>query len=403
MPPRFIKKTADLKVFCQELAKQTYVAVDTEFMRDRTYWPHFCLTQLAGPKESGLIGLVDPLAPDIDLAPLFALLCDEPVLKLFHAARQDMDLFFHISGKLPAPIFDTQLAAAVTGYGDQVSYSAIVDRLCGAKIDKSVRMTDWSKRPLPAKATAYALNDVEYLGPVYEKLAESLERQNRRHWMDEEMAVLTTPATYQTDPEEAWRRLKTTPGNPRFFHLLTRLAAWRERTAQARDMPRPRIIKDDSLIDIAAHAPRTEQEMEQTRGLPQGFARSKSGKDMLKEINAALESPAAQWPVPEKPAGRLSARQQAMLEILKLILKLKSTEYGVAARLIATAHDLDMLVRQHASSSRKKGRSEQKLLACQKGWRAEVFGDAAQKMMDGKLWIGFDPESEKITLHDGKA
>ena len=399
MAARFITKTADLKLFCQELATQKYVAVDTEFMRDRTYWPHFCLTQLAGPKESGLIGLVDPLAPDIDLQPLFSLLCDAPVLKLFHAARQDMDLFLHISGKLPAPIFDTQLAAAVTGYGDQVSYSAIVERLCGVKIDKSVRMTDWSKRPLPAKATAYALNDVEYLGPVYEKLAENLEQQNRRHWMDEEMAVLTTPGTYQTDPEEAWKRLKTTPGNARFFHLLVRLAAWRERTAQARDMPRPRIIKDDSLIDMAAHIPQTERDLEQTRGLPQGFARSKSGKDMLKEINAALAIPAAQWPVPEKPAGRLSARQQAMLEILKLILKLKSTEYAVAARLIATAHDLDLLVRQHPSP-RKKGRSDQKLLSCQKGWRAEVFGNAAQKMMDGKLWIGFDAKSEKIILHD---
>ena len=261
---RLITETDALARACRGLSHADYITVDTEFMRERTYWPRLCLVQIGGPDETAMI---DALAPDLDLAPLFALMADTGVLKVFHAARQDIEIFHHLSGEVPAPIFDTQVAAMVCGFGDSVGYDTLVAKLAKARIDKSSRFTDWARRPLTDKQLQYALSDVTHLRVAYEKIARRLERTGRAGWLDEEMAVLTDPATYAADPDEAWRRIKTRGRDPRFFALLREVAAWREREAQRRDVPRNRVLRDEALAEIAAHAPQTVEDLSRVRGL----------------------------------------------------------------------------------------------------------------------------------------
>ncbi len=269
-----IVDNAELAAFCGRQAKAAYITVDTEFMRDTTYWPKLCLVQIGGPEE---VAAIDPLAPDLDLAPLFALMAKRAILKVFHSARQDMEIFFLLMGKLPAPIFDTQVAAMVCGFGDSVGYDTLVRKLTGVQIDKSSRFTDWARRPLKVRQLDYALSDVSHLRPVYEKLRQGLEANGRTGWLDQEMAILTNPDIYRLDPETAWQRLKTRSSDRRYLAVLQTLAAWRETEAQRRNVPRNRVLRDEQIFDIAAHRPSSVKDLGHTRGLGREVARGRLG------------------------------------------------------------------------------------------------------------------------------
>ena len=284
-----------LAAFCRRQSAASFVTIDTEFMRDRTYWPILCLVQIAGPEESAAL---DPLAPAIDLTPLFALLAERRVLKVFHAARQDIEIFFNLTGAVPDPIFDTQVAAMVCGFGEAASYETLAGKLAGATIDKSSRFTDWSHRPLTERQLRYAMADVVPLRAVYEKLAARLDKTGRASWLEEEMATLTDPETYRLDPKLAWRRLKVRSSNRRMLALVEALAAWRETTAQQRDIPRSRVLRDESILEIAAHAPRGAADLARARGLGKGFAEGKFGTEILALVERVLESPESQYPTP---------------------------------------------------------------------------------------------------------
>src|SRR5882672_8348861 len=288
-----IADSAELAGLCQRLAKAEYIAVDTEFMRDKTYYPQLCLVQIAGPEEAAAI---DTLAPGVDLKPLFALLLDPAVIKVFHAARQDIETFFHIAGVIPTPLVDTQVAAMVCGFGDAVSYENLAAKLAGARIDKSSRFTDWAQRPLTDRQLQYALSDVTHLRPAYEHLARRLAKTGRSKWVAEEMAVLISPATYRLEPSEAWRRIKFRNDKPRALAILREIAAWREEEAQRRDLPRGRILKDESLCEIAAHAPYNVDELARCRGLSRSIAENKQGQAILAAVKRGLDIPANQLP-----------------------------------------------------------------------------------------------------------
>lgn len=365
-----ITDSAELKEFCRRQSRASYVTVDTEFLRDKTYWPILCLIQVAGPEESAVI---DPMAKDIDLAPLDRLLFNPKVLKVFHAARQDLEIFFHRNGKVPAPIFDTQVAAMVCGFGDQVGYETIVNTVVGAALDKVSRFADWSRRPLTQKQLDYALADVVHLRPVYEELARSLESSGRAVWLDEEMATLADPATYRLDPEEAWRRIKSRGGNRRFFAVLKEIAAWREREAQKRDIPRNRILRDDSLLDIAAHAPQTEETLARTRGLSKGFAEGKIGAGVLQAVRRGLKLPDDQIPARPK-RDRLPQGIGPLTELLKVLLKHECEKHHVASRLVASSDDLTRIAADDKAD-----------VPALNGWRRDLFGKAALDLKHGRL------------------
>src|SRR5579871_5038594 len=264
-----ITDSATLAAFCRRLSGDVFVTVDTEFMRDRTYWPVLCLVQVGGAEEAAAI---DPMADGLVLDPLFDLLANPQVLKVFHAARQDLEIFFQLTGRLPAPLFDSQVAGMVCGFGDSVSYETLAARLAGARIDKSFRFTDWSKRPLSERQITYALGDVTHLRPIYDKLSKRLHATGRERWVDEEMAILSDPATYRLDPETAWMRLKPRGGSAKFLNVLKSVAAWRETEAQRRDLPRNRVVRDEALLEIAAQTPGTVADLARTRGMSKGTA-----------------------------------------------------------------------------------------------------------------------------------
>src|SRR5712692_9105652 len=288
-----IDTTDALAAFCHRQAQARYITVDTEFIRDKTYFPQLCLIQVAGPDGAAAL---DPLAPGMDLAPLFELMAASTVLKVFHAARQDIEIFVNMAGAVPAPLFDTQVAAMVCGFGDSVSYETLAGKLAGARIDKSSRFTDWANRPLTERQVEYALADVTHLRRAYEKLRANLERSGRGPWLDEEMEMLTDPAIYRLDPAEAWRRFKPRSGNRRFLAVLRELAAWRETAAQQRDLPRSRIIRDESILEIAAHAPTSVAELSRSRGLGKGITEGKFGAEILAAIGRALSLPESEYP-----------------------------------------------------------------------------------------------------------
>jgi ribonuclease D len=365
-----IAKTEELAAFCRRQSAATFVAVDTEFMRDKTYWSQLCLVQVAGPEEAAAI---DTLAPGIDLAPLYDLLTNPAVTKVFHAARQDMEVFFHMSGRLPAPIVDTQVAAMVCGFGDSVSYETLAAKLASARIDKSSRFTDWARRPLSERQLAYALSDVTHLRPAYERLMRRIDKAGRHAWFADEMAVLTDPATYRANPREMWRRLKVRTEKPRFLALLRELAAWREEEAQKRDLPRGRILKDETLIELAAHAPRGIEELSHARGLGRGFAESKQGAAVLAVIARGLALPDAECPKPE-PRFALPGGLEPLVELLKVLLKSKCEQHGVAQRLIASGEDLDHLAAGDGAD-----------VPALRGWRREIFGEDALALKAGRI------------------
>lgn len=364
-----ITTTDDLAAFVGRLAGAPYVTVDTEFMREKTYWPQLCLVQVAGPAEAAAI---DPLAEGIDLAPLDALMNDPTVLKVFHAARQDVEIFFHRTGKVPAPLFDTQVAAMVCGFGDSVSYETLVTRLAGARIDKSSRFTDWSKRPLTDRQLTYALSDVTHLRAAYDALSRRLSKSGRGDWLADEMAILTAPETYRLDPDEAWRRFKVRSTKPQFLGVLRAVASWREREAQGRDLPRNRVLRDEAVLEIAAHTPTTVQDLARTRGLDRGMAEGKRGQELLAAVaegQAATDLLDVREPRLETPPGL-----QPVVDLLRVLLRKASEENDVAARLIANAADLEAIAAD-----------DQADVGALKGWRRTVFGEDALALKHGRI------------------
>ncbi len=378
-----ISDTAALAAFCQRLSSAEFVTVDTEFTREKTYWPQLCLVQLAGPDEAWAI---DPMAPGIDLAPLFELMANPAVMKVFHAARQDVEIFLHLSGKVPAPLFDTQLAAMVCGFGDAVSYETLAGQLARARIDKSLRFTDWSRRPLTDRQLDYALADVTHLRVIYEKLCQRLEREQRAEWVAEEMAVLTDPSTYMVDPDEAWRRLKSRSSSPRFLMILKELAAWREREAREKDLPRQRLLKDDSLMEIAAQAPTTIDELAHTRGLSRNAAEGKLGAALLAAVSRALATPEADWP---KPMERVELPRGLgpVVDLLKVLLKLKGDQHDVAQRLIASSSDLEWIAADDSAE-----------VPALHGWRRGLFGDDALRLKHGQVGLALATDGKGLRL-----
>jgi ribonuclease D len=375
-----ITTTDDLAAFCKSLANAEFIAVDTEFMRERTYWPRLCLAQVAGPEEAAAI---DALAEGIDLSPLDELMANPKVLKVFHAARQDLEIFYLRMNKVPTPLFDTQVAAMVCGHGEAASYESLATKLAKARIDKSSRFTDWSRRPLSERQITYALSDVTHLRVVYEKLQRQLEKSGRLAWIAEEMAVLNDPATYRADPELAWRRLKPRGASPRLLGLLKEIAAWRERTAQRIDIPRQRLIRDEQLLEIASHAPKTIEELALTRGLGRGFAEGWQGREIMEAIERARSLPEADLPSRDRQPEQLRA-PGAVVDLLRTLLRLKAEEAGVAARLVANADELDRLA---------AGKRDAPVL---RGWRNEVFGRDAVDLIEGRLALALDGEHAKL-------
>jgi ribonuclease D len=356
--------------FCRRLEGDSYVTVDTEFIRDNTYWPQLCLIQIAG--ESGA-AVIDSLAPGIDLGPVLALMADPKLLKVFHAARQDVEIFFHMTGGVPEPIFDTQVAAMVCGFGEQASFESLAQKLAGIAIDKSSRFTDWSHRPLSERQIRYALDDVVHLRPIYERLKRQLEKNGRASWLSEEMAVLTDPATYRVDPKEAWRRLKVRAGKPRFLAVLKEIAAWREEEAQRRDLPRNRLIRDEALLEIAGHIPATVDDLARTRGLSRGVAEGKVGQGILAAVQRALARAESEWPRPE-PKPDLPSGLAPLIDLLRVLLKAKCEAAGVAQKLVASAADLELIAADDKAD-----------VPALSGWRRELFGEDALALKHGAL------------------
>ncbi len=359
--------TASLERFIADLAGEPYVAVDTEFMRDRTYWPQLCLVQLA---SSSAAVAVDALAPELDLEPLYRLMADERILKVFHAPRQDLEIFHHESGRLPRPLFDTQLAASVLGFGDEVGYEALVRQVASAQLDKTSRFTDWSRRPLTGKQVEYALGDVTHLRVIYEHFKGRLETVGRTDWVDEELAALLKPTLYETDPEEMWRRMKVKSRDGRFLAVLRDVCAWREREAQRRDQPRNRILRDDVLLDVVANRPRS---LDALRSLKRVSLDARSAASLVAAIDHALELPPDALPR-LKPPAPLPKGIGPLVDLLRVLLRLASEEHAVAQRLIATTSDLEKLASDDEAD-----------VAALRGWRRTVFGDAALSLKHGRL------------------
>ena len=370
-----IETTADLAAACKELAKSEFITIDTEFLRETTFWPELCLIQMASPTTEVL---VDPLAKGIDLAPFFELMANPNVLKVFHAARQDIEIIFHRGGLIPHPIFDTQVAAMVCGFGDSVSYDQLVSRTKGVQIDKSSRFTDWSRRPLSEKQLDYALADVTHLRDVYLYLKAELEREDRSSWLSEEMDILEARETYDLHPDDAWQRLKMRLRKPQELAILKYVAAWREREARSRNVPRSRVLKDDAIYEIAQQQPKDAEALSRLRTIPKGWERSAAGIAVLEAVNMALALPKAEMPhVPrhtQAPEGAAAA-----VELLKVLLKLISEKHGVAPKVIANSEDLDKIAAD----------GEKAEVAALSGWRRELFGTPALQLIKGEIALRF--------------
>ncbi|CAH1676198.1 Ribonuclease D [Hyphomicrobiales bacterium] len=364
-----ITDTAELAAACERLAAHPFVTVDTEFLRETTYYPKLCLIQLASPDEAVL---VDPLAPDLDLAPFFGLMVDESVVKVFHAARQDLEIVWLLGRVLPTPLFDTQVAAMVCGYGDSVGYEQLANDLAKARIDKSSRFTDWSRRPLTEAQLAYAVSDVTHLRQIYLALKADLDASGREAWVAEEMSVLTSPATYEVKPENAWQRLKGRVRKPRELPILMEVAAWREREAQTRDVPRQRVLKDDALMDIVQRGPRSVEALAELRSVPNGFERSRNGAEVLAAIERAAAIDPKTLPRLERERGRPT--NGAVLDLLKVLLKAVADAERVAPKIIASSDDLEAIASDELAD-----------VPALQGWRRGVFGEKALALKNGSL------------------
>ena len=373
-----ITTSQELEAACLRMARHPFVTVDTEFLRETTFWPILCVVQLATDEEALAI---DALADGLDLEPLLGLMADERVVKVFHAARQDLEIFWKLSGVLPTPLFDTQVAAMVCGYGDQVSYSELVHSVCHVAIDKSSRFTDWARRPLAEAQIEYAIGDVTHLRDVYKALTKRLAATGRQSWLEDEMKALTTPEIYEQHPERAWERYKSRARKPRDLAVLMELAAWREREAQARDVPRSRVLKDDVLIELALAAPRSLEALGNLRAFPRGMERSRAGGEILEAIERGLARDHKTLPKLERER-RNGANVAATVELLKVLLRQVSEESGVAGKLIATVDDLEAIAGNDKAD-----------VAALAGWRRTLFGQRALELKHGRL---------ALTVENGK-
>ena len=369
-----ITTTADLAAACSRLAKHPVITVDTEFLRETTYYPLLCVVQMASAEEAIVI---DTLAQGIDLKPFFELMANEAVLKVFHAARQDIEIIWHQANIIPHPVFDTQVAAMVLGYGDSIAYDALVEKVTGHRPDKTHRFTDWSRRPLTKEQMHYAVSDVTHLRDVFAALDADLKKRRRSEWVSIEMEILTSPKTYDFHPERAWERLKTRVRKPKDLAVLMEVAAWREQEAQSRDVPRSRVLKDDAVGDIATHAPTSIEKLGNLRSLPKGFERSKWGSDIVAAVQRGLARDLAALPKLEKP--RNNANGAAIVELLKVLLRMTSERHAVASKVIATVDDLEQIAAD-----------DQADVAALQGWRRELFGEAALALKHGKLALAID-------------
>ncbi|MBN9531317.1 MAG: ribonuclease D [Alphaproteobacteria bacterium] len=383
-----ITTTDDLSALCARLAGAPFITVDTEFMRESTYWPKLCLVQIAGPDEAAAI---DPLAPGLSLEPLLAMMRNRDQLKVFHAARQDLEIFYHLMGEVPAPIFDTQVAAMVCGFGEQVGYETLVNTLAGATIDKTSRFTDWSKRPLTERQVTYALSDVTHLRTIYKKLVARIAKSQRDSWLGEEMAILAEPKTYLVEPQEAWMRLKTRSTNPKFLAALRAVTAWREIEARARDIPRSRILRDEALLEIAGDPPSTVEGLLRVRGMSRGLAEGSAGANLLQALTAAFAAGPASWPQVEKTEP-LPKGIGPLIELLKVLLKLKCDEHDVAQKLVASTADLEAIAV-----------SDDANVAALHGWRRELFGEDALALKHGKLALAAQGKRIRLIRLDSAA
>jgi ribonuclease D len=369
-----ITTTADLTALCDRLAKHPVITVDTEFLRETTYYPLLCVVQMASADEAAVI---DALAEGIDLKSFFELMADEKVLKVFHAARQDIEIVWHRAGIVPHPIFDTQVAAMALGYGDSIAYDQLVERVSGHRPDRTHRFTDWSRRPLTEDQMHYALADVTHLRDVFAALDADLKKRGRSDWVSEEMEVLTSPRTYDFHPERAWERLKTRVRKPKELAVLIEVAAWREQEAQSRDVPRGRILKDDVVGDIATHAPTSLEKLAHLRSLPKGFDRSKWGSDIVAAVQRGLARDMTTLPKIEKPRG--NSNGAATVELLKVLLRMTSERHAVASKVIATVDDLEQIAADDNAD-----------VGALHGWRRELFGEAALALKHGQLALAIE-------------
>jgi ribonuclease D len=369
-----ITTSEELAAVCARMAMHRYVTVDTEFLRETTYYPLLCVAQLATADEAVV---VDALAPGIDLTPMFDLLINESVVKVFHAARQDIEIVWNMAGKIPHPIFDTQVAAMVLGYGDSISYDQLVQRITGDQLDKSNRFTDWTRRPLTDAQLVYAVSDVTHLRDVYLKLDEDLHKRGRANWVSAEMDILTSPDTYRADPERAWERLKSRVRKPKELAILIEIAAWREREAQTRDVPRSRVLKDEVIGDIAVQAPTTIERLSHLRSLPKGFERSRWGEQIVEAVTRGVARDPKTLPRLER--FRAAANGGATVELLKVLLRMTAEKNAVAAKVIATVEDLERIAADDEAD-----------VPALKGWRRELFGDRALALKHGKLALAVE-------------
>ncbi|MEO1330197.1 MAG: ribonuclease D [Pseudomonadota bacterium] len=388
---RMIRSQRDLEAFVRECRDAPYVTVDTEFVRERTYWPVLCLIQMARPapaEDKDAAAIIDPIGVDLDLSPLFDLFRDSDVVKVFHAARQDVEIFLNLSGDVPTPLYDTQVAAMVCGFGDQVGYETLVKRVVGANLDKSSRFSDWARRPLTDRQLAYALADVTHLRGIYETLAAQIAEAGRSSWVAEEMAALGQASTYVTEPEEAWRRLKTRSSGGKFLAVAQALAAWREREAQARDVPRSRLMKDDALLELCALQPKTAEELSRARLLFREGRKGDVADDILAAIRRGLETPKEEQPqaAPVKPPKPGSG---PVVDLLKVLLKACSEEIGVAQRLIASSADLEEIASEDSPQT-----------PVLSGWRREAFGETAMRLKRGEIALASGPDGVRVVALD---
>lgn len=370
-----IDTTAALEEACRLLAQSDFITIDTEFLRETTFWPELCLIQMASPEHEYI---VDPMAKGIDLKPFFELMANPAVTKVFHAARQDIEIIFHLGDLIPHPIFDTQVAAMVCGFGDSVSYDQLVQKVKNVHIDKTSRFTDWSRRPLSDKQLDYALADVTHLRDVYLKLKGQLDAEGRAEWLTEEMAILESRETYDLPPEQAWQRLKMRLRKPTELAVMQYVAAWREREARARNVPRSRVLKDDAIYEIAQQQPKDVEALGRLRTIPKGWERSSSGTAILEQVNTALALPKSEMPHLERHTHAPEGTQSAV-ELLKVLLRLTSEKHGVASKVIANSDDLEKIAAE----------GEKAEVAALQGWRKELFGDLALKLISGGVGLRF--------------
>jgi ribonuclease D len=381
---RLITTTGELEDACRHFAHCEYVTVDTEFIREKTYFPKLCLVQIA---SDTMAVAVDPLSPELDLSSLFDLLANPKLLKVLHAAKQDVEIFFQLTGQIPTPMYDTQIAAMVCGYGEQVGYEALVNTLMNEVLDKASRYTDWEQRPLTQRQVDYAIADVTHLRGVYEKLHGRIAQTNREEWILEEVKKMQDPKQYRVDPDEIWRRLKYKNRTPSYLNQLRAVAAWRERTAQLKDIPRQRLLKDEVVLQIAAMAPKNMEELAQVRGAMKHIS-ADNAKSLLAALSEANALPREAWPSDTKKKKMLSTEQEALVDVLKLLLKRQCDQADVASKLVAHKEDLAAMLLDPNPEE----------VPCLQGWRYELFGRLAQRFLSGELQLRVDPQTGGLTF-----